>query len=624
MNRSNPASTVFVTKFPPKTTVETKTRLRLFISQQTTTLHSPKMMTAPPSDHIFSAQMMGFIHAMKTGNPTLDMIFAFVVPLVVARTMALMKNGMELLLRKRPKVSKHCSRTITHRSTLIGGNVRSAESNTYNLHLIKAIRFYMNKMIQIDMDHADVDLTSIDTPEQTSHSRRAQSQNRKNNGTLDMLQNARVVETPKDGEWLEVGRFGPQGGCVVSLCYHDSLSSQQRNRGEPRGDNNNNDSSGGTPQSSGSVRTVEVQIRSANRSAIHDFLKTVYNWYLKELQDSQNEERFMFDVECSSNNIIYRKYKLGEEKTFDTLFCKSCHAILRTVDQFLTKTGKYAIKGFPHKLGLLLSGPPGTGKTTFIKALAAYTKRHIVYIPLSRIHTNQQLMNVFFRKTYMIDNEPHYIDFEDVIFVLEDVDAASEVVRKRQKQKSRAAETSTLSPTAAISPPVNPNASTGPRHFQLDKLNLSGLLNVLDGVVETPGRLVIMTTNHPEDLDPALIRPGRVDKHLVLSYMATVDVVAMLEHYYEQPLSLEAKADICTLIDTEGLKITPASLERMILEIDESVEALIQALKVLKEDDELKSENSIDERTTAPSDDSSYSDGLPVAFNNLQEYRFFE
>ena len=51
-----------------------------------------------------------------------------------------------------------------------------------------------------------------------------------------------------------------------------------------------------------------------------------------------------------------------------------------------------------------------------------------------------------------------------------------------------------------------------------DRLNLSGLLNVLDGVVDTPERIVVMTTNHPEILDPALIRPGRIDQKLLLGY----------------------------------------------------------------------------------------------------------
>ena len=65
-----------------------------------------------------------------------------------------------------------------------------------------------------------------------------------------------------------------------------------------------------------------------------------------------------------------------------------------------------------------------------------------------------------------------------------------------------------------------------------DELNLAGLLNVLDGVVDTPGRVLIMTTNHPEMLDPALIRPGRIDKKIMLGFMESEDVIEMLNHYF--------------------------------------------------------------------------------------------
>merc|ERR1719384_1937499 len=70
-----------------------------------------------------------------------------------------------------------------------------------------------------------------------------------------------------------------------------------------------------------------------------------------------------------------------------------------------------------------------------------------------------------------------------------------------------------------------------------DKLNLSGLLNVLDGVVDTPERILIMTTNPPEQLDPALIRPGRIDKKILLGYMKPDHVCSMIEHYFQCKLS---------------------------------------------------------------------------------------
>jgi chaperone BCS1 len=62
-----------------------------------------------------------------------------------------------------------------------------------------------------------------------------------------------------------------------------------------------------------------------------------------------------------------------------------------------------------------------------------------------------------------------------------------------------------------------------------DKLDLSGLLNVLDGVVDCPNRILIMTSNHPEKLDPALIRPGRVNLKLYLGYIQLEEAKQMVQ-----------------------------------------------------------------------------------------------
>jgi len=117
-----------------------------------------------------------------------------------------------------------------------------------------------------------------------------------------------------------------------------------------------------------------------------------------------------------------------------------------------------------------------------------------------------------------------------------------------------------------------------------DKLNLSGLLNVLDGVVDTPGRIVIMTTNHPEMLDPALIRPGRIDKKLMLGYMHPADVSAMIEHYFQEDLNLEQRRRIEEAIvgDEAGhrpaVNLTPAQVEQFACEWSD-VEDMICAIE---------------------------------------------
>merc|ERR1719482_2336087 len=122
-----------------------------------------------------------------------------------------------------------------------------------------------------------------------------------------------------------------------------------------------------------------------------------------------------------------------------------------------------------------------------------------------------------------------------------------------------------------------------------DKLNLSGLLNVLDGVVDTPERIVVMTTNHPEMLDPALIRPGRIEKKLFLGYMKANHIIRMIEHYFQlkpeglgQPLVRRVHHAIQG-DEAEGvppLQLTPAVVEQLSAEHEE-VEGMVAAIEAM-------------------------------------------
>jgi SpoVK/Ycf46/Vps4 family AAA+-type ATPase len=109
-----------------------------------------------------------------------------------------------------------------------------------------------------------------------------------------------------------------------------------------------------------------------------------------------------------------------------------------------------------------------------------------------------------------------------------------------------------------------------------DSLNLAGLLNVLDGVVDTPGRLIIMTSNHPEKLDPALIRPGRINRKIYMGNLAVAEAVAMTKHYFGQEVTEEADLSLRKLWQ-DGL-LSPATLESMCAE-HETVQELLVALE---------------------------------------------
>ncbi|CAK9036331.1 unnamed protein product [Durusdinium trenchii] len=117
---------------------------------------------------------------------------------------------------------------------------------------------------------------------------------------------------------------------------------------------------------------------------------------------------------------------------------------------------------------------------------------------------------------------------------------------------------------------------------ELDKLNLSGLLNILDGVVDTPGRVVVMTTNHPEKLDPALIRRGRINKKIHLGFVDADTLLKMAKHYICRDSELPSGAqELAQELCGAGRGITPAWVEQCSAE-SEDFDGFVKQLRVLK------------------------------------------
>jgi chaperone BCS1 len=253
------------------------------------------------------------------------------------------------------------------------------------------------------------------------------------------------------------------------------------------------------------------------------------------------------------------------------------------VDDLVTfSKGKeyYAKIGKPWKRGYLLYGPPGTGKSSLVAAIANYLKYDIYDIELTNVKTNAELRKLLIG-----------IKSKSVV-VIEDIDCSLDLTGQRKtdpendkEEKKDVNQVVAASLQAASSEAENKN--------KVSQVTLSGLLNFIDGIwsASTGERLIIFTTNYVEKLDQALIRRGRMDLHIELSYCG-FDGFKMLAKNY---LSIEShplfETVRCLLEETN---MTPADVAENLMpkvaneDVETSLERLIQALRTSKEEAEIK------------------------------------
>ncbi|CAI6334741.1 unnamed protein product [Periconia digitata] len=161
----------------------------------------------------------------------------------------------------------------------------------------------------------------------------------------------------------------------------------------------------------------------------------------------------------------------------------------------------YAARGIPHRRGYLFYGPPGTGKTSFSFALAGVFGLRIYCLSLNDKELTESDLSQLFN--YLPDR---------CIVLLEDVDSAG---LKRAEEESTPAESAEKKDDSSTASNEEAEEEKPKKRSKAKKstcsISLSALLNVIDGAAAHEGHVLIMTTNTPESLDAALIRPGRVD-----------------------------------------------------------------------------------------------------------------
>jgi len=304
--------------------------------------------------------------------------------------------------------------------------------------------------------------------------------------------------------------------------------------------------------------------------------------YERKMLNKLGTSLYFFDMVTQSKNkrstqnplptthLMYTKHKFQTTRTFDNVFFEQREHVKNHLKFFLTRRDWYEKKGIPYTLGFMFHGDPGTGKTSSIKAIANTARRHVINVQLSQVKTKEQLRHLFFNDELHVNDgiktERYTIPVHERLYVIEDIDAMGDAVLERKWK----------TPVPEKKPPTGDAwlDKAKEEEDQNEPLDLSFLLNLLDGTLEASGRILAISSNFPERIDKALIRPGRIDMIVHFRKCNRVVLREMVDSFYDQ--TFDDWTD-----DALEHKWTPAEVNQILFRNFNEPEKAIEELKTL-------------------------------------------
>jgi len=343
------------------------------------------------------------------------------------------------------------------------------------------------------------------------------------------------------------------------------------------------------------IDNIEIILYSYESSlaTMKNYIDEITARYLETIERNRNNKRFIYTlIKTKYEEIRFECWKescFETTRSFENMFFERKKDVLEKLEFFLQNKDWYYSKGIPYTIGFGLHGPPGTGKTSFIKSLAKYTNRHIIVLSLKLIKTQRQLQSFFYEDRYNENNKRCSVGFENKIIVIEDIDAQGDIVLDRSKKRANVPSIDFTKITEKtnvgdVIKTIMENEKEEDKKLissvlkpQDDEpITLDDILNLWDGIEETSGRILVISSNHYNELDPALTRPGRIDVSVEMNNASREIIAEMYRHLYEKRINSKS------LIKVKQYFYSPAEIINLYLMHKDDENAFMNRLIINK------------------------------------------